>query len=60
MTQRKKPPQAKAEAIVHVRLSCVYSGADRSWNAGDLVPVTAVEADRLGALGVVTSTEGRA
>lgn len=59
MSEPKKTSAAKPEAIVNLRLSCIFSGAERSWNAGELVPLDAAEAARLEALGVVTSSEGK-
>jgi hypothetical protein len=52
------PAAAQPEEVVHVRLSCTYSGDDDSWNAGALVPVSTTELARLRGLGVVIAEEG--
>lgn len=51
MTRAKKPE------TVAVRLSCIYSGADRAWSPGDVIEVDAAEAERLRALGVAEIIE---
>lgn len=51
MAKAEKP--AEAAKAVTVRLTCVYSMADRAIGPGEPVEVTAEEASRLAGLGVV-------